>query len=61
MRMDVREYQGHDLHRLFEYWRKVGQVRYLHTDTASGNVRAQQLYKKLGFQQEGYTRSYAQA
>jgi ribosomal protein S18 acetylase RimI-like enzyme len=35
--------------------------RYLHTDTASGNARAQQLYRKLGFQQEGYTRSYVQA
>lgn len=35
--------------------------RYLHTDTASGNVRAQQFYRKLGFQQEGYTRSYVQA
>lgn len=37
------------------------QVRYLHTDTASGNQRAQRLYQKLGFQQEGYTRSYVQA
>jgi RimJ/RimL family protein N-acetyltransferase len=37
------------------------QVRYLHTDTASRNVRAQQFYEKLGFQQEGYTRSYVQA
>ena len=37
------------------------QVRYLHTDTASGNVRAQQFYKKLGFWQEGFTRSYVQA
>ena len=34
------------------------QYRYLHTDTAGDNVRAQQLYKKLGFQREGYTRSY---
>lgn len=32
--------------------------RYLHTDTAGSNVRAQQFYKKLGFQGEGYTRSY---
>jgi ribosomal protein S18 acetylase RimI-like enzyme len=35
--------------------------RYLHTDTASGNVRAQQFYRKLGFHQVGYTRSYVQA
>jgi ribosomal protein S18 acetylase RimI-like enzyme len=33
-------------------------VRYLHTDTASGNVRAQRFYERLGFLQEGYTRSY---
>lgn len=32
--------------------------RYLHTDTPDGNLRAQRLYEKLGFQQEGYTRSY---
>jgi RimJ/RimL family protein N-acetyltransferase len=37
------------------------QARYLHTDTASGNVRALRLYKKLGFRQEGYTRNYVQA
>jgi len=35
--------------------------RYLHTDTASGNVRAQQFYERLGFQEVGYTRSYVQA
>jgi ribosomal protein S18 acetylase RimI-like enzyme len=35
--------------------------RYLHTDAASSNVRAQQFYRKLGFQKEGYTRSYVQA
>ena len=34
------------------------QYRYLHTDTASDNVRAQRFYQKLGFQREGYTRSY---
>jgi RimJ/RimL family protein N-acetyltransferase len=34
--------------------------RYLHTDTASDNVRAQTFYEKLGFQQAGYTRDYVQ-
>ncbi len=37
------------------------QYRYLHTDTASTNVRAQQFYEKLGFQNKGYTRNYVQA
>jgi len=37
------------------------QYRYLHTDTANSNVCAKQFYKKLGFQKEGYTRSYVQA
>jgi ribosomal protein S18 acetylase RimI-like enzyme len=36
------------------------QVRYLHTDTACDNARARHLYEKLGFRQEGYTRSYLQ-
>jgi len=36
------------------------QYHYLHTDTASDNVPAQQLYKTLGFQKEGCTRSYIQ-
>jgi len=34
--------------------------RYLHTDTASDNIRAQKFYEKLGFQQAGYTRDYVQ-
>jgi ribosomal protein S18 acetylase RimI-like enzyme len=34
------------------------QLRYLHTDTASGNLRAQRFFEKLGFRKEGYTRSY---
>lgn len=36
------------------------QYRYLHTDTASVNVRAQRFYEKLGFRNAGYTRSYIQ-
>jgi ribosomal protein S18 acetylase RimI-like enzyme len=35
------------------------QVRYLHTDTASDNLRAQRFYEKLGFRNEGHTRSYS--
>jgi ribosomal protein S18 acetylase RimI-like enzyme len=35
--------------------------RYLHTDTAARNLRAQQFYEKLGFRKHGYTRSYVQA
>jgi ribosomal protein S18 acetylase RimI-like enzyme len=34
--------------------------RYLHTDTARGNIRAQHFYVKLGFQSGGFTRSYIQ-
>jgi RimJ/RimL family protein N-acetyltransferase len=37
------------------------QYRYLHTDTANGNIRAQQFYEKLGFQQQGFTRSYVRS
>ncbi len=37
------------------------QYLYLHTDTASVNVRAQRFYERLGFRKEGYTRSYVQA
>lgn len=37
------------------------QYRYLHTDTANSNIRAQQFYEKLGFQNKGYTRNYVQA
>ncbi len=33
-------------------------VRCLHTDTAIGNVQAQRLYEKLGFRNQGFTRSY---
>lgn len=35
--------------------------RYLHTDTASVNIRAQQFYGKLGFEEAGRTRSYIRA
>lgn len=37
------------------------QYRYLHTDTAGSNARAQHLYEKLGFRKECCTRSYVQA
>lgn len=33
-------------------------VRWLHTDTAVGNLRARKLYEGLGFQMRGTTRSY---
>jgi RimJ/RimL family protein N-acetyltransferase len=33
--------------------------RYLHTDTADGNVGAQRFYEARGFQRRGCTRSYA--
>ncbi len=45
------------LHLLVEYLLSKG-CRYLHTDTAGDNVRAQRFYEARGFQSRGRTRCY---
>jgi ribosomal protein S18 acetylase RimI-like enzyme len=45
------------MHLLVQYLLGSG-YRYLHTDTAGDNYGAQGFYERLGFQRQGYTRSY---
>ena len=42
---------------LLEHLQREG-YQHIHTDTASDNAIAQRFYKKLGFQNRGFTRSY---